>query len=97
MFMEKLIKIPKRFLVDCVDCDCEVPEPVKTTTSNFYILSERTEKIAELINRAFFYAFDGVDGCHGIVASAKATLKAIYKANIFTENETKRYLDKVQG
>jgi len=53
--------------------------------------------MTELIDRAFFYALKYVDGCHGIVASAKATLKAIYKANVFTENENKCYLDKVQG
>jgi len=91
MFMDKLIKVPKRFLVDCIDC--EVPEPVKVTKQYFWISTERNAEMTELIDRAFFYALKYVDGCHGIVASAKATLKAIYKANVFTENENKLYLD----
>ena len=95
--MDKLIRVPKRFLVDCVDCDCEVPEPVKITKQHFWISTKRNAEMTELIDRAFFYALKYVDGCHGIVASAKATLKAIYKANLFTENENKCYLDKLDN
>jgi len=95
--MNKLIRVPKIFLQDCVDQCCEVPEPVKVTKQHFWISTERNAEMTELIDRAFFYALKYVDGCHGIVASAKATLKAIYKANVFTENENKRYLYKLNN
>lgn len=87
---EELVKIPHRFLQDCDECDCEVPEPIKTTKTHHYISTRRDELMNELISRAFYYSnpadFDKY--YFGLVSSARATLKALKKANVLTEDES---------
>jgi len=77
--MENIYKIPKRYYIDHVECDCEAPEILKETKSHFIISAEETPELLELRSRALFYIAEGpyMYGCAGIVASAKATIKVI--------------------
>jgi hypothetical protein len=75
-------RIPKRYYIDHVECDCEAPEILKETKTHYIISAEETPELLELRSRATHYAEDiGGDyyanGCGGIVASARATLKVI--------------------
>ncbi|MAA66809.1 MAG: hypothetical protein CL581_18800 [Alteromonadaceae bacterium] len=80
--MKNTYKIPKRYYIDHVECDCEAPEIIRETKTHYFISAEENEALAELRSRATHYADDmGGDyyanGCGGIVASARATLKVI--------------------
>jgi hypothetical protein len=82
--MKSTYKIPKRYYIDHVDCDCEAPAIIRETKTHYFISAEENEALAELRSRATDYAEDvGGDyyanGCGGIVASARATLKVIGK------------------
>ena len=88
--MNNVVRIPKVFLEDCRECcDCEVPESVKTTKTHYWISTERNEQMDELISRAVLYA----NSSHwdrvyiGLCSSAKATLKALHKAEILNDHE----------
>ena len=91
---EELVKIPSRFHEDCDECDCEVPVPVRETKTHYYISTKRDALMDELISRAFYYNEVGLGAggfdshCRGIVTSARATLKALKKANVLTEYES---------
>jgi len=66
------IKVPPRFIRDCLDSDCDVG-----TYERGHLIATH-EQLAELINRAQHYAGDGVDMAPvGLVRSAKATLQAV--------------------
>jgi len=89
---EQLVKIPSRFHEDCDECDCEVPVPVRETKTHYFISTKRDALMDELISRAFYYVEMGSMGAFekyyiGIVTSARATLKALKKANVLTEHE----------
>jgi len=77
----KIIKIPRLFWEDSVNCDCDVSPAIKMTKSHVWIREDGA--IQELIDRAEMYA-DHRDGywnsCRGLVLSARATLKAINEA-----------------
>ena len=69
-------RIPKRYYID-IDCDCEAPKVLHQTKQHYWISAEETDDMAEFRSRCIFYAEGWVDGCHEIIASAKATLKVI--------------------
>jgi len=77
----KIIKIPRLFWEDSVNCDCDVSPAIKMTKSHVWIREDGA--IQELIDRAEMYA-DHRHGywnsCRGLVLSARATLKAINEA-----------------
>ena len=77
--MTATYRIPKRYYIDHVECDCEAPEILKETKSHFIISAEETPELIELRSRALFYVSEGayMRGVAGIVASAKATIKVI--------------------
>lgn len=80
--MEMVIRIPRSFWEDCVDCCSDVPDAVKQTKSHVWI-DKNDERISELVSRADLYADvrNGYwDSCRGLVLSARATLKAIREA-----------------
>ena len=87
--MTKLVKIPQMFSIDCEECDCATPEPVRVTKKHFWISIERNELMDELISRAILYAdtYGWSEGYLGLNLSARATLKALYKASVLTDNE----------
>ena len=90
---EELVKIPSRFHEDCDECSCKVPVPVRETKTHYYISTQRDALMDELISRAFYYVEMGAMGAFdryyiGIVTSARATLKALKKANVLTEYES---------
>ena len=90
---EELVRIPSRFHEDCDECDCEVPVPVRETKTHYFISTKRDALMDELISRAFYYDEMGSMGAFdryyiGIVTSARATLKALKKANVLTEYES---------
>lgn len=68
------IKLPRRFIEDCYDCDVDVGE---YRGGKLYATADQ---LADLKSRAALYA-DGVDMAPlGIVLSARATLAALAKA-----------------
>ena len=69
-------RIPKRYYIDHV-IDCEAPEVLHQTKQHYWISAEETDDMTEFRSRCIFYAEGWVDGCHEIIASAKATLKVI--------------------
>jgi hypothetical protein len=77
--MVKTLKLPPRFIEDCIDCDCEVGSydyKRRTLTAN-------DAELAELISRAEFYADGSVDyPPPGVVPSARATLRALAKQGL---------------
>lgn len=87
--MQDLVRIPKRFSIDCEECDCETPDPIKVTNSHFWISTERNKLMDELISRALYYANSSMfDNYYiGLCSSAKATLKALHKAGILNDQE----------
>ena len=77
-----MIKIPKRFYEDHVECDCLGPKLIKSTKQYHFIDSSNKYLLSELISRANYYVEMGklgglVDGYQGLVKSAQYTLKAI--------------------
>ena len=90
--MVKLVRIPQRFLIDCEECDCKVPDPVRSTRKHFWISTERDELMGELISRALFYSNTIGWDKHvlGLCYSARFTLIALAKANVLTDYELKR-------
>ena len=88
----KLVRIPQRFSIDCHECDCETPEPVKVTKQHFWIPTERNGLMDELISRAIYYCETDGFSAHVIplCMSARATLKALHKANILNDYEVKK-------
>ena len=88
----ELVRIPQRFSIDCHECDCETPEPIKATKQHFWIPTERNELMDELISRAIYYTETDTFNASVIplCLSARATLKALHKANILNSNEVKR-------
>ena len=87
--MTDLVRIPQRFSIDCAECDCETPEPVKTTKTHYWISTERNEQMNELISRALYYSNSSMfDNYYiGLCSSAKATLKALHQANVLNDQE----------
>jgi len=88
--MTELVRIPTLFHRDCTECDCDVPEIVRATSRNYYIRPDRDKRMDELIDRAIYYAdtlgFD--EHCkRTYCASARATLKALYKAGVLNDHE----------
>tara|TARA_S200002703_G_scaffold64185_1_gene55558 strand:- start:587 stop:904 length:318 start_codon:yes stop_codon:yes gene_type:complete len=81
--MTNTYKIPKRYYIDHVECDCEAPAIIKETKHHYFISADETPEMAELRSRAQYYVDMGIGGggldssCLGIVASARATLKII--------------------
>ena len=77
----RVIRIPRVFWQDCVDCDCDVSPAIKMTKR--YVWIREDVAISELISRATMYA-DKRNGywesCRGLAISARATLKAIKAA-----------------
>jgi hypothetical protein len=80
--MSKLYRIPKRYYIDHVECDCEAPPVVKETKQHYWISAEEGPDLAELRSRAQYYVdMQGAGGfggdLNGLCASARATLKVI--------------------
>jgi hypothetical protein len=68
------IKLPPRFIEDCLECDCDVGDYVFRSG----ILTATAAQLAELRSRADHYANGGLDAAPlGIIKSAKATLAAL--------------------
>ena len=77
-----IYKIPKRYYIDHVECDCEAPDIIKETKTHYVISSDETPELEELRSRANYYiAMAEVGGWEsyllGVVTSAKATIKII--------------------
>jgi len=90
--MVKLVRIPQRFIIDCSDCDCEVPDPVHSTKKHFWISTKRDDLMDELIGRALLYSntMGWNQEVLGLCYSARFTLIALAKANVLTDYELKR-------
>ena len=91
LVQSNLVKIPKRFHIDCEECDCPVPVPVRETKNHYFISTEQNERMDELISRSLYYAetvgFD--EGTkRTLCQSARATLKSLHKANVLDEYTT---------
>jgi hypothetical protein len=74
----KLVKIPKKFYDDCIDCD--VQGVLGETKTHYWInVLENKKQLNELIDRAYFYSDfkEWEPQYHGLVRSARATLKAL--------------------
>lgn len=90
--MTELVRIPTVFHRDCTECDCEVPRIERVTSRHYFISTKRDERMDELISRAIYYAetlgFD--EYCkRRYCASARATLRALHKADVLTDYEIK--------
>lgn len=70
-------KITKRFYIDHVERELPSPDIIRETKRHLYIDATENEKMAELRGDAEFYAEPYVDGCLGLVSSARALLKVI--------------------
>ena len=85
-----IIRIPKVFYNDCVDCETLVPPIVRETKAHYFIDTGRgdeeasaKETMADFISRADYYSdsFGFDEGTKmSICPSARATLAAIKKA-----------------
>lgn len=76
-----LVRIPKRFLDDHAERDLDTPKIERSTSTHYWVNTE-DPALDELVSDAEHYAEGGVstiDFPHllGIVASAKATLRAL--------------------
>ena len=98
--MTKLYRIPQRYYIDHVECDCEAPPVVKETKQHYWISAEEGPELSELRSRAQYYVdMQGVGGfngeCNGLCASARATLKVIgdssQQSKAFEENYLKAH------
>lgn len=81
--MNKVIKIPRYFWEDCIDCDCGVPRSFGPKRKHCVWIEADHPSLPELVSRAEIYA-DIRNGYwaenRGLVLSARATLKAIREA-----------------
>jgi hypothetical protein len=68
------IKVPNVFVQDCIDCCCDIGD-----YDGSYLRCDH-EQLAELRNRAEFYADDGTDSAYHKRA-AKALLAALERRN----------------
>jgi hypothetical protein len=95
----KTYRIPKRYYIDHVECDCEAPEILEETKTHYIISAEETPELLELRSRALFYVSEGpyMNGCAGIVASAKATIKVIGDDMSQSQNPEHGLRDMVSG
>jgi hypothetical protein len=67
------MEFPQTFISDCLDCDCDVGNIVKTKART-YILEMNDEQKAELISRADYYAGLWGPDEPGLRRSARAVL-----------------------
>ena len=80
----ELIRIPKRFYDDHVDRDLPAPEIVRETKRHYFI-DANSEHLDELLSSAeslhfhSWFECDFGDSFWGVIKSANATEKAIYK------------------
>jgi hypothetical protein len=67
------LRLPPRFIQDCLDCDCDVGDYSRGQLTASYI------QLAELKNRAAYYADrNGPDAAPtGLKSAAKALLRAL--------------------
>lgn len=95
----KTYRIPKRYYIDHVECDCEAPEILEETKTHYIISAEETPELLELRSRALFYISEGpyMTNCSGIVASAKATIKVIGDDMSQSQNPEHGLRDMVSG
>ena len=89
--MTKIIRIPKRFYDDCVECETRTPPIVKETKRHYFVDMAKAdpdyegatvnETVEDFTSRADLYADpDMFDSEYiGIRRSASATLNAILK------------------
>lgn len=71
------IKMPPRFVEDCLECDCDVGSYANGK------LTATAEQLAEIRSRAEYYTAEhGPDASWigGLKASARATLRALERA-----------------
>jgi hypothetical protein len=79
-----IIRIPRRFLDDCADCETGTPVIVRTTRQHYYIDPDQSDPadMEDFASRAKYYAdpigFDAY--VQPICRSAAATLTALTKA-----------------
>tara|TARA_Y100001963_G_C6594094_1_gene359359 strand:+ start:431 stop:694 length:264 start_codon:yes stop_codon:yes gene_type:complete len=84
--MAELIKIPKRYYDDHVDCDCIAPQIIRETKQHYFIDPTENDEMAEFRSRLNLYADSYCtqdyweNGFSGVVLSARATLAALKKA-----------------
>ena len=75
--MTGLIRIPQKFYDDCIECANIVPKIIRKTQQHYFI-HEDDKLIHDLLSRAEFYADPwGPEGEAALIASAKATVRAI--------------------
>lgn len=73
--MTTKIKLPARFITDCLECACDIGDVVSETARTI-TLTSTPDQIAEIKGRAEHYANDGMDAAPlGIILSARATLR----------------------
>lgn len=71
------IKYARAFVVDCLDCDCDVGDVI-SETSKHITLRQNSDQLAELKSRAEHYAFGGLDAAPLWMArSARLVLERI--------------------
>ena len=81
--MSRLIRIPTRFFDDHVERNLPAPRVVRVTGNHYFIEGAPSDELNELLDDAQHYAEPGLfpePEMLGIVASARATARAIEKA-----------------
>lgn len=75
--MDLRLKLPPRFVEDCIECDCDVGEWDGAT------LTCTPPQLAEFVSRARHYAHGGLDAAErGLALSARASLKRLSKLGV---------------
>ena len=71
--MTYTVALPPRFVVDCIECDCDIGD-----WDGKRLIATR-EQLDELKGRAKHYARGGLDACEsvGLIRSAQAVLKRL--------------------
>ena len=71
----QFVQVPKKFFDDHAERELPTPHVIRET-SRYYLVNRDDEAVPELIDDAMHYA-DGVDQAdRGLIASAKAVLRA---------------------
>lgn len=81
--MSRLIRIPTRFFDDHVDRGLPAPRVVRATRNHYFIEGQPGHELEELLEDARHYSEPGLfpeREMLGLVASARATARAIEKA-----------------
>ena len=73
--MSTVRMFPRAFVEDCLDCECDVGQPIRQTRAYIWLRQTDAQR-DELRSRAMHYAHDGLDlAPWRLVKSARAVLR----------------------